>query len=69
MTAVTSEQLDWKRGRKNKVENNWLLCIIRQKYEKEINFGQLKRAGPLSLTKSDQKEDAKPFLVSHTTFM
>ena len=63
MTAVTSEQLDWKRGRKIKMANNWLLCIIGQKYEKEINFGQLKGAGTLSLPKSGKSKDANSFLM------
>ena len=63
VTNVTSEQLDWKRGREIKMANNWPLCIIRQKHEKEINSGQLKGAGSLSLTKNGKRENAKPFLV------
>ena len=43
--------------------------MIRQKYEIEIEIRIIKGAGALSLTKSDEIKNAKPFLIFTTITM
>ena len=67
---MTNEQLNSKlRGKSYKGETKDLYPLIREKREIEIEITQPYRAGPLSLTESNEKENAKPFLITHSTIM
>ena len=52
-----------------KGETKGLNSLIREKGEIEIEIIKVNRAGAPSLTINGQKQNAKPFLLKHSTIM
>ena len=57
------------KGEKIHEQTKGFAALIREKYEKVINYKRLRGAGALTLDISGKKLNAKPFLITHSTIM